>query len=179
VQDYHLLWHGTFVRSLLIILALLCLLYFEPVEGSLVVKWCTKICHIHGKRWKCCLWIVTFGLQHKKEVIHVLDSFISFFFKYEKRKAHNMFFKMLDPRFKTFHLISSFIGREQGKVIIKKYDKKSSFPMLLKCYYHMHPLVESKGVLLTKRSKKTRVWLSLRWQTTQISQQWSWLIESF
>jgi hypothetical protein len=30
-----------------------------------------------------------------------------------------MFLKMLDPRFKTFHLMSSFIGREQGKVIVE------------------------------------------------------------
>jgi hypothetical protein len=73
-----------------------------------------------------------------------------------------MFFLMLDLRFRTFHLISSFIGREQGKVIIEKYDKKSSFPMLLKCYYHMHPLVESKGVLLIKGSKRTRVWIFLK-----------------
>jgi hypothetical protein len=32
--------------------------------------------------------------------------------------------------------MSSFIGCEQGKVIIEKYDKKSLFPMPMKCYYH-------------------------------------------
>ncbi len=43
--------------------------------------------------------------------------------------------------------MSSLIGREQGKTIVEKYDKKTLFPLLLKCYYHLHPLVEfEKGV---------------------------------
>jgi hypothetical protein len=46
---------------------------------------------------------------------------------------------MLDLRFKTFHLVSSLIGHEQGKAIVEKYDKKYLFPMFLKCYYHLHP----------------------------------------
>jgi hypothetical protein len=61
--------------------------------------------------------------------IQVLDSFLSFLKKYEKRKAHNMAFLMLNLRFKTFHLVSSLIGHEQGKVIVEEYDKKSLFPM--------------------------------------------------
>jgi len=55
-----------------------------------------------------------------------------FFFLLKKiwrKKAHNMFFFMLDPRFKTLHLVSSLIGREQCKVIVDKYDKKPLFPM--------------------------------------------------
>jgi hypothetical protein len=31
---------------------------------------------------------------------------------------------MLDPRFETFHLMSSFIGHEQGKAIVEEYDIK-------------------------------------------------------
>jgi hypothetical protein len=55
---------------------------------------------------------------------------------------------MLDPRFKTLHLVSSFIDCEQGKAIVEEYDKKSLFPMFLKCYYHLHPLVEfERGVV--------------------------------
>ncbi len=38
----------------------------------------------------------------KKEIIHVLDYFLSFLKEYEERKAHNMLSLMLDPRFKTF-----------------------------------------------------------------------------
>jgi hypothetical protein len=42
-----------------------------------------------------------------------------------------MFFLMLNLRFKTFHLVSSLIGHEQGKTIVEKYDRKSLFPMFL------------------------------------------------
>ncbi len=61
---------------------------------------------------------------------------------------------MLDPRYKTFHLVSSFIGCEQGKAIVEEYDKKSLFPMLLKCYYHLHPLVESERGVVDQRIEK-------------------------
>jgi hypothetical protein len=36
------------------------------------------------------------------------------------------------------------MGHEQGKAIVEEYDKKNLFPMLLKFYYHLHRLVESK-----------------------------------
>ncbi len=55
-----------------------------------------------------------------------------------------MFSLMLDPRFKTLRLVSSLMGHEQGKAIVEEYDKKNLFPMLLKFYYHLHRLVESK-----------------------------------
>jgi hypothetical protein len=58
---------------------------------------------------------------------------------------------ILDPRFKTFYLVSSLIGYEQGKAIVEKYDQKSLFPMLMKCYYHLHPLVEFKGGVVDER----------------------------
>ncbi len=80
--------------------------------------------------------MIMFGFQHKKEVVWVLDSFLSFLKKHEERKAHNMFSLMLVPKFKTLCLVFSFIGREQGRAIVEKYDRKSLFPMLLKCYYH-------------------------------------------
>jgi hypothetical protein len=79
-----------------------------------------------------------FDSNIKKEVIQVLDSSLSFLKKCEERKAHNMLSLMLDLRFKTFHLMSSLIGHEQCKAIVEKYDKKSLFPMFLKCYYHLH-----------------------------------------
>jgi len=62
-----------------------------------------------------------FGLQHKER-----SSGFGFFFfllKKGKKTVHNMLFLMLDPRFKTFHLVSSLIGREQGKAIVEEYDK--------------------------------------------------------
>jgi hypothetical protein len=75
------------------------------------------------------------------EVINVLNSFLSFLKKYENRKAHNMISLMLDPRFKSLHIISSFVGREQGIALVEKYDRKSLFPMLVKCHEHLYPLV--------------------------------------
>jgi hypothetical protein len=48
----------------------------------------------------------------------------SFFLKkHERKKVHNMFSLMLDPRFKTLHLVSSLIGCEQGKKIVEEYDR--------------------------------------------------------
>jgi hypothetical protein len=35
----------------------------------------------------------------RREVINVLDSFLSFLKKYENKKAHNMIFLMLNPKF--------------------------------------------------------------------------------
>jgi len=39
-------------------------------------------------------------------------------------------------------LVSSFIDCEDGISIVKWYKKKSLYPMLVKCYYHLHPLVD-------------------------------------
>jgi hypothetical protein len=49
---------------------------------------------------------------------------------------------MLDPRFKSLHLIFSFIGREEGISIVDEYDKRTLYPMLLKCYHHLHPMTK-------------------------------------
>ncbi len=71
----------------------------------------------------------------------MLDFFLSFLTKYENNKAHNMDFLILDPRFKNLHKILSFVGKEQGVLLVEKYDKMSFYPMLVKCHEHLHPLV--------------------------------------
>jgi hypothetical protein len=68
----------------------------------------------------------------RREVINVLNSFLSFLKKYENKKAHNMISLMLDPRFKTLHIVSSFVGRKQGVALVEEYDRKSLYPMLVK-----------------------------------------------
>jgi hypothetical protein len=83
--------------------------------------------------------LTSFASNIRKEVCVVLKSFLSFLRKFEEKKAHNMFSLMLDPRFKSLSLVSSFIGREQGVAIAEKYDLKSLYPML-KCHHHLHPL---------------------------------------
>ncbi len=52
-----------------------------------------------------------FAFNIREEVCVVLV-LLSFLRKFGEKKAHNMFYLMLDPRFKSFHLVSSFIGRE-------------------------------------------------------------------
>jgi hypothetical protein len=63
--------------------------------------------------------------------------------KYENKKTHNMIFVMLDPRFKSLWILSSFVGWEQGVSLVEKYDRKSLYPMSVKCYEHLHPLIRS------------------------------------
>jgi len=83
-----------------------------------------------------------------------LNSFLSFL-KKKKKKAHNMLFLILDPRFKTFHLIFSLIGREQSKEKFEKYDKiKNKKFMLIKCSHHLHLLVEFEKCVVDQRVKE-------------------------
>jgi hypothetical protein len=59
-----------------------------------------------------------------------------------KKNVHNMLSLILDTKFKNLNLVSSFIGLEQSKTIVEKYNKKTLYPML-KCYHHLHPLSEN------------------------------------
>ncbi len=52
------------------------------------------------------------ALNIRREVINVLDSFLSFLKIYDNTKAHNVVSLMLDPRFKILCIISSFVGKE-------------------------------------------------------------------
>jgi len=54
-------------------------------------------------------------------------------------------------RFKVLYLISSLIGCEKDVTIIEEYDKNSLYLMFLKCYHHLHPLVESKSDFFNQR----------------------------
>jgi hypothetical protein len=48
-----------------------------------------------------------FTFNIKKLVCGVLDSFFSFLMKYEEKHIHNMLSLMLNPRLKSFKLVSS------------------------------------------------------------------------
>jgi hypothetical protein len=52
---------------------------------------------------------------------------------------------MLNERFKSLCLVFFFIGYDQGVVIVEQYDTMSLYPMLMKCYYHLHSLIESNN----------------------------------
>jgi hypothetical protein len=66
----------------------------------------------------------------RKEVCEVLDSFFSFLKKIEERITRNMLILMLDPRFKSLHLVFSFISYNQGIAIVEQYDTIISY------YFH-------------------------------------------
>ncbi len=42
-------------------------------------------------------------------------------------------------------MVSSFIECEDGNSIVKGYDKKTLYPMLVKCYYHLHSLEDNRN----------------------------------
>jgi hypothetical protein len=71
-----------------------------------------------------------------------------FIFKiYEKRKVHNMLSLMLDFRFKSLYLVSYFIGQEESVNIMDENDTRSLYPVLLKCYHHLHPITKYIGCI--------------------------------
>jgi hypothetical protein len=80
----------------------------------------------------------------KREVINVLDSFLSFQKVYDTKKTHNMISLMLGLKYKSLHIVSSFVRKEQGVALVEEYDKKSLYPILVECHEHPHPLVRLK-----------------------------------
>jgi len=78
-----------------------------------------------------------FASNIKREVCGVLDV--------KQEKLTNMLSLMLDPRFKNLHLVSSFVGLEGCVSILDEYDRKTLYPMLLKCYHHLHPVTKIVG----------------------------------
>ncbi len=57
---------------------------------------------------------------------------------------------MLDLRFKSLFLLSSFIGHEQGNTVIEEYDTKSLYFMLLKCHHHSHLFAKFESGIINK-----------------------------
>jgi hypothetical protein len=41
---------------------------------------------------------------------------------------------ILEPRFKSLQLMSSFISHDQRITIVEQYDTMSLYPMFMKCY---------------------------------------------
>jgi hypothetical protein len=60
-----------------------------------------------------------------KEVVGILNSFLTFLKIYEENKTYNILSLMLDPRFKGFRLVSFYVGCEQRKFIVEEYDAKN------------------------------------------------------
>ncbi len=71
-----------------------------------------------------------------------------------KKKSHNVFSLMLDPRFKTLHLVPSLIGCEQRKAIVEKNNKFFLFLMFFKCHYYLHPSTKFERGIVDQRIEK-------------------------
>jgi len=52
---------------------------------------------------------------------------------------------MPNLKFKSLCLLFSFVGREEGVSIMDEYDRRTLYPMLLKCYHHLHPMTKFVG----------------------------------
>jgi hypothetical protein len=44
-----------------------------------------------------------------------------------------------------------FIGRDQGVIIVEQFDTMSLYPMFMKCYYHLHPLIDFDNDFVDQR----------------------------
>jgi hypothetical protein len=65
----------------------------------------------------------------------------------------------------------SFVAREQGVAFIEEYDRKFLYPMLVKCYEHLHPLVRLDRIVLTKMFlNKIAIWIFLNKLQAQVNQ---------
>jgi hypothetical protein len=49
---------------------------------------------------------------------------------------------MLDPRFKNFHIVSSFVEGSKVLLLLMNMIEKPCILMLVKCYEHLHPLLK-------------------------------------
>ncbi len=63
--------------------------------------------------------VTTFTFNIKSKVFGVLDSFFSLLKTYEEKKTHNLLSLMLDPKFKKFCLVSSYVNKKQGVSIVE------------------------------------------------------------
>jgi hypothetical protein len=88
-----------------------------------------------------------------------LNSFFSLLKKFVEIKTRNILVLTWDPRYKSLCLVSSFIGRDQGISIVQQYDTISLYPMFMKCYYHLHPSIESNNDFADKKWMMTIVWI--------------------
>jgi hypothetical protein len=62
----------------------------------------------------------------KKKIVGILNFFLTFLKIYEENKTYNILSLILNPRFKGFCLVSSYVGHEQGEFIVEEYDAKNN-----------------------------------------------------
>jgi hypothetical protein len=73
------------------------------------------------------------------EVQIILTPFLAFIFSYNVNKVHNMLELMLEPHFKSFDVVKSFIGWAKVIQIVAKYDSKTLRPLLVVIFHFLNP----------------------------------------
>jgi hypothetical protein len=61
----------------------------------------------------------------------IFSTFPFLFAWVEKNKGHNMLALMLDPRFKSLWLVTSYIGHEKASSLVVQYDVGFLLPLLI------------------------------------------------
>ncbi len=79
-----------------------------------------------------------FVINVKRQIICVLNPFLSYLQKFESKMSHNMLCFMLNPQYKNLPFIFLFIGHDTIILIINEYDTKPFIIMMLKCYQHLY-----------------------------------------
>lgn len=75
----------------------------------------------------------------KRQVLEVLLPFISFMHVIDQKKGHNMLALMLDPKYKSMHLVTSYLEYEATTSLVVDYDEKILLPLLLEAYKGLMP----------------------------------------
>ncbi len=106
----------------------------------------------------------------RREVINVLDSFLSFLKVYDKRKTHNMISLMQDLRYKTLLYSILICWKEEGILLIEEYDRKSLYPMLVKCMSICILWWGQRGIWPWYFFIKIAIWIYLNKMQAQVNQ---------
>jgi hypothetical protein len=59
----------------------------------------------------------------KYQVLDVLDFFFSFLCAIEKKEGHNILVIMFNPKFKSMHLVSAYMGCENATILVATDDE--------------------------------------------------------
>jgi hypothetical protein len=69
-------------------------------------------------------------------------------------------------------MISSFVEKEQGVLLVEEYDRKILYLMLVKCNEHLHPFIRlDRNCVDQDILSKITVWIFLNKLKTQVDQQ--------
>jgi hypothetical protein len=74
----------------------------------------------------------------QKQVVQVLNPFLSFMASFQKAKAHNMLAMMLNPCFKGLGLVIQYVGKERTLHIVGEYDCQVLFPFIICAYKYLN-----------------------------------------